>query len=204
MMAALDDAGIPTTKRHFACDSFQGLPRGTRFDWSAYNNCSVAARSISGAQGCGYARGSGVREAQTLRQFQGQYAFARRIFEARVLRSGVSPSRMVVVEGWFNQTLPPASLGRIAFARFDGDLYESTRDALNALYPLVSSGGAVYIDDYGAYGGCQLAVDEYRQKHSINTPMHKVWQAFTPIARAFATPQMRAGFGFEAVWWIKE
>ena len=32
----------------------------------------------------------------------------------------------------------------------DGDLYLSTRDALVALYPKLSWGGLVYIDDYGS------------------------------------------------------
>ena len=61
--------------------------------------------------------------------------------EALFPSSRVSTARMVVVPGWFNETLPPAGLRRIAFLRLDGDLYESTRDAITALYPLVASGG---------------------------------------------------------------
>ena len=94
--------------------------------------------------------------------------------------------------------------GRIAFLRLDGDLYESTRDALRALYPLVSPGGAVYVDDYGAFGGCRLAIDEYRQEHRISSPMTKIWQNMTPTTGRFVTPQLRGGYAFEAVWWIKE
>ena len=98
----------------------------------------------------------------------------------------------------------PAGLSRISFLRLDGDLYASTRDAIVALYPLLAPGGAIYVDDYGAYGGCRLAIDEYRAQHAITTPMVKIWQNFTPFARGRATPQTKRGYGFEAVWWIKE
>ena len=40
--------------------------------------------------------------------------------------------------GWFKDTLPRAPIERLALLRIDGDLYESTRDALTALYPRVS------------------------------------------------------------------
>ena len=35
--------------------------------------------------------------------------------------------------------------------RLDGDMYESTMDALTALYDKVSAGGFVIIDDYGCF-----------------------------------------------------
>lgn len=65
--------------------------------------------------------------------------------------------------GWFQQTLPVAvdNLGPIALLRLDGDWYESTKICLKLLYPLVSSGGIVVIDDYGRWEGCHKAVDEF-------------------------------------------
>jgi hypothetical protein len=199
MLAVLEDAAAP--KRHFACDSFLGLPAGTVEDLSSHNNCSVATRSINGALGCGQPRGLGGD--QVMRSFKGLYVHARHVFQAAVEDSGVSSSRMVVVEGWFNETLPPSSLRKIAFLRLDGDLYASTWDALTALYPRVSQGGAIYVDDYGGYGGCRFAVDEYRRRHVITSPMTKIWQNMTPYRGAY-TPQLRSGYSFEAVWWIKE
>lgn len=206
MMAVLDDAGAAAAgKRHFACDSFQGLPTGTVQDYSGFNNCSVAERSITGAHSCGY-RGL-VKLEELLRSFRGAYRTSRRQFEANVRASGVGMSRMVVVEGWFNTSLPPKDLQRISFLRLDGDLYQSTHDALVALYPLVSPGGAIYVDDYGSYGGCKLATDQYRERHAITTPMVKVWQDLSSakrVASRFNTRHEAAGFSFEAVWWIKE
>jgi O-methyltransferase len=47
-------------------------------------------------------------------------------------------------------------------------MYESTIQALDALYHKVSFGGAVIIDDF-ALAGCQRAVADFRQKHGIES-----------------------------------
>jgi len=65
-----------------------------------------------------------------------------------------------LVKGWFCNTLPKFQPVPIALLRLDGDLYESTMDCLKYLYPMVSVGGIVIIDDY-ALTGCKKAVDEY-------------------------------------------
>lgn len=50
----------------------------------------------------------------------------------------------------------------IRFLALDMDLYEGTKAALNNLYPLLSPGGILHIDDYGnKWEGCKKAVDEY-------------------------------------------
>ena len=201
MMAALEDAH-DSSKRHFACDSFRGLPKGAPQDFSRNNNCSAQWRSSSGALSCGHARGN-VQENATLAKMQGLFRYSQSRFRGAVSASGVPSSRMVVVEGWFNESLPPPGLDRIAFLRLDGDLYASTRDVLAALYSRVSIGGAIFIDDYGSFGGCRLAVNEFRERNGISTPLNKVWQNFTGRMLGANTPQLRAGYGFEAVWWVK-
>ena len=45
---------------------------------------------------------------------------------------------MRFLEGWFADTLATAAIDRPAILRLDGDLYESTTDALTALYPKLS------------------------------------------------------------------
>ena len=75
--------------------------------------------------------------------------------------------RVRFVEGWFDQSLTTAPIESIAVLRADGDLYTSTKDILNALYPKVSPGGYVIIDDYGDIPGCRQAVSEYRAAHNI-------------------------------------
>jgi len=78
------------------------------------------------------------------------------------------------LKGWFKDTLPTAPIESLSVCRLDGDMYESTMDALQALYPKVSVGGFVIIDDYGAVKGCKKAVHDYREKHSISDKIEEI------------------------------
>ena len=78
------------------------------------------------------------------------------------------------LKGWFADTLPGAPIEHLAVLRADGDMYSSTMDILNALYPKVSLGGFVIIDDYGAIPACKVAVDEYRELHDIREPIEQI------------------------------
>jgi hypothetical protein len=53
--------------------------------------------------------------------------------------------------GWFRIALPAAPIGQLAVLRLDGELYESTMDALNALYHKVVPGRFIIADDYGDF-----------------------------------------------------
>jgi len=74
------------------------------------------------------------------------------------------------LKGWFHETLEKAPISKLALLRLDGDLYDSTFDALNALYPKVSSGGFVIIDDFGLKP-CREAVEDYRAQHAIEAKL---------------------------------
>jgi len=50
---------------------------------------------------------------------------------------------------------------KIALLRLDTDWYEPTSVSLKKLFPLLSKGGVLIIDDYGTWSGCKKAVDEY-------------------------------------------
>jgi len=76
--------------------------------------------------------------------------------------------RVRFLEGWFAETLPSAPIEQLALMRLDGDMYESTKDALEALYPKLSVGGFVIVDDYGVVDGCREAIDEFRAGQSIS------------------------------------
>lgn len=47
-------------------------------------------------------------------------------------------------------------------------MYESTMDALTALYHKVSPGGIVIVDDYGYAESCRMAVTDFRSARNIN------------------------------------
>jgi O-methyltransferase len=70
--------------------------------------------------------------------------------------------------GWFRDTLASAPIRELAVLRLDGDLYESTIEALEGLYPKLSVGGFCIIDDYGAVDRCRDAVTAYRSAHGID------------------------------------
>jgi O-methyltransferase len=63
--------------------------------------------------------------------------------------------------GWFRNTLPDAPVDKLALLRLDGDYYESTMTALTHLYPKLSSGGFIIVDDY-IIPACGKAVSEFR------------------------------------------
>ena len=81
---------------------------------------------------------------------------------------------MKFLKGWFADTLPTAPIEQLAILRLDGDLYSSTMDALNALYPKVSAGGFVIVDDYGSWPACKRAVDEYIATHRIQADLQTI------------------------------
>jgi len=78
------------------------------------------------------------------------------------------------LKGWFSDTLPSAPIGKIALLRLDGDLYESTRDALLPLYDKVAIGGYIIVDDYNSWIGCKRAVDEFREDRGIESPIIRI------------------------------
>lgn len=89
-------------------------------------------------------------------------------------RYGLLDQQVRFLPGWFNETLPAAPVERLAVLRADGDMYGSTIDILNALYPKLSVGGFAIIDDYGAVPACKAAVEDYRSEHGITEPIERI------------------------------
>ncbi|KAB1910356.1 TylF/MycF family methyltransferase [Micromonospora tulbaghiae] len=88
------------------------------------------------------------------------------VVKANFARYDLLDDQVQFLPGWFRDSLPTAPVERIAILRLDGDLYESTMDALNSLYDKVSPGGFVIVDDY-ALRSCRRAIDEFRDQHAI-------------------------------------
>lgn len=90
------------------------------------------------------------------------------------LRYGLLDDQVAFLKGFFNVTLPKAPVGSLSVLRVDADLYESTLDVLNNLYPKLSIGGYAVFDDYLNLNDCRRAIDEYRQAHGISEPITKI------------------------------
>lgn len=88
-------------------------------------------------------------------------------------RYGLLDDQVKFLPGWFKDSLPAAPIDQLAVLRLDGDLYESTMDALNNLYPKLSDGGYVIVDDY-VIPGCRDAVGDFRKEHAIEDPIEMI------------------------------
>ncbi len=65
------------------------------------------------------------------------------------------------LKGMVEDTIPEGAPEQISILRLDTDWYESTRHELEHLYPRLSSGGVLLLDDYGFWKGARQAVDEF-------------------------------------------
>lgn len=74
--------------------------------------------------------------------------------------------RVIFLKGWFKDTLPAAPIEKLAILRLDGDMYESTIQALDGLYHKLSPGGFTIIDDYDQRH-CRMAVTDFRSRHDV-------------------------------------
>jgi O-methyltransferase len=83
---------------------------------------------------------------------------------------GLMDDRVRFLPGWFKDTLPSAPIERLALLRLDGDIYESTMDALSALYDKLVPGGYVIVDDLPV-PTCRKAVDHFRAARGIVEPI---------------------------------
>jgi O-methyltransferase len=140
MRAILKAYGI-TDRRVWAADSFQGLPYP---DSERY-----------------------PQDAGDLHSGYDFLAVSREEVQENFRRYELLDDQVRFLKGWFRDTLPTAPVERIAVLRLDGDMYESTWEALTSLYPKLSVGGYVIIDDYNAVRGCRQAVDDYRRRQGI-------------------------------------
>jgi O-methyltransferase len=88
-------------------------------------------------------------------------------------RYGLLDDQVRFLEGWFADTLPTAPIDTIAVLRLDGDMYESTMQAIEPLYPKLSPGGYRIIDDFHL-PNCRAAVEAYRARLGIDDELVRV------------------------------
>src|SRR6185312_13866256 len=150
VLAAYEDE----TRCVWLADSFEGVPRPDAANYKA-DKLPWYAMGLHRA-----APVLAVSEAEVRANFE---------------RYGLLDDQVRFLPGWFKDTLPNAPIDRISVLRLDGDLYESTIQALDALYPRLSPGGFCIIDDYNLQG-CRQAVADYRAKHEISAEISKIDQ----------------------------
>jgi O-methyltransferase len=83
-------------------------------------------------------------------------------------------SKIHFIKGKVEETLPHDRIKKIALLRLDTDWYESTKHELEILFPLLSVGGIIIIDDYGHWEGAKKAVDEFIDKYKVQIFLSRV------------------------------
>jgi O-methyltransferase len=85
----------------------------------------------------------------------------RSIVEANLVATGYPMDRVRFVTGDVLATIPATAPERLALLRLDTDWYASTRHELEHLYPRLTRGGVLIVDDYGYWRGARKATDDY-------------------------------------------
>jgi hypothetical protein len=144
MLRTLSRLGV-TNRDVYLFDTFAGMPPPTDHDVS-WNG--ARAMDLHAARG-GHAAGSDwVRSSLD-------------DVKAGVLSVGYPSDRIRFIQGKVEDTIPADVPEKLALLRLDTDWYESTKHELTHLYPRLSRGGVLIIDDYGAWLGARRATDEY-------------------------------------------
>jgi len=131
-----------TTRTVWLADSFEGLPRPNAALYPADEGDRLHEQT-----------GLAVGADQVRHNFE---------------RYGLLDDRVEFLVGWFKDTLPTAPVERLSLMRLDGDMYESTIQAIEPLYPKLSPGGFCIIDDFGSHPAqAGQAIHDYREQHGI-------------------------------------
>jgi hypothetical protein len=131
-------------------DTFDGMTAPGVHDTSRFEG--PALDTWQTAQGAGH---------RAWREFFKPEVFNFEAVRDAVLSCGYPESRIHFIKGPVEQTLPERAPAQIALLRLDTDWFESTQHELIHLYPRVTQGGVLIIDDYGHWEGCRRAVDQY-------------------------------------------
>jgi len=86
--------------------------------------------------------------------------------KAAMARTAYNPDRVHFIRGKVEETIPSQAPESIALLRLDTDWYESTRHELEYLFPRLSPGGILIVDDYGDWQGARKATDEFIANHA--------------------------------------
>lgn len=137
-----------TSRLVWVADSFQGLPRPNAEDFPA--------------------------DAGETSWRRAELAVGVEQVKANFAKYDLLDDQVRFLVGWFSDTLPTAPMERLALIRLDGDLYESTIVALRSLYPKLSPGGYVIVDDWGAVPACKKAVTDFRLEAGIDDQINEI------------------------------
>lgn len=128
-------------RKLYLYDTFQGMPTPTEFDVDKYGRTGFEMMEQYGDDiGWCYASLEDVKAAFSAHNFDFEIHF---------------------VQGDVIETLERIKPEAISVLRLDTDWYESTAVEFQQLYPRLSTGGVLIVDDYGCWAGSRKATDDY-------------------------------------------
>ena len=159
MILTLQELGRTDRDLHLF-DTFEGMTAPTERDVSSFD--PPALETWRAAQGR-----SERAWGELFEQFDEQTV------RATLYATGYPAERLHFVRGPVEETLPREAPARLALLRLDTDWYESTRHEMEHLYPRLTAGGVLIVDDYGHWEGARRAVDEYFAEHGPAPLLHR-------------------------------
>jgi hypothetical protein len=171
LMRGILKAHGSTDRTVWVADSFEGFPTSEAQGASARSFSSPEMAAVRG-----YFEGARAASEPALRTSLDHMMRGASLEDVRERfdRYGLLDDQVQFLPGWFRDTLPSAPIERLAVLRLDGDLYDSTYDALDALYPRLSPGGYAIVDDYGWVEECRRAVGDYLDAHGIQVAVQRI------------------------------
>jgi hypothetical protein len=157
MILTLQELGVDDRTIHLF-DTFEGMTAPTEHDVSRLDR--PARETWEQAQASDERPWNGLFDPKS---------FNEDAVRATLAATGYPAERLRFVRGPVEETLPQQDLGPLALLRLDTDWYESTKAEMEHLYPRLSAGGVLIIDDYGHWDGARRAVDEHFA--ALGTPL---------------------------------
>ena len=158
MISALTLRKLDQTRRNlYLCDTYAGLPEPEDID-----------RDLRGVPA--FEMWKSYQDDGTDTLANSPLTEVRRNLES----TGYPTEQIHYVVGMVEDTLPESSPKEIALLRIDTDWYSSIAHTLETLWPRVSRGGIVIIDDYGHFEGARKAVDEFLAGLDQKLLMHRI------------------------------
>jgi len=146
-------------RRLYCFDTFEGMPppggRDIRHE-TGETAAELLANDASGGDGGFHARAP-LEEV-----------------ERNIAATGYPAELVTYCQGRVEETLPASAPERVALVRLDTDWYQSTKHELVCLYPRLSAGGVLIIDDYGFFRGAREATDEYFTESGNPILLHRI------------------------------
>lgn len=78
---------------------------------------------------------------------------------------GIDSNRVHYHVGWFHETFPHVDIPQIALLHVDCDFHDPVKLCLDRWYDHVVPGGFIQFDDYSAFQGCRIAVNQFLASH---------------------------------------